>query len=88
MQRRLLAERGSERPRPGYRRGRGDGQGGVAGIGLHRVEAAALLHNTASQRVLERNGFARIGMAPAYLSIAGRWQDHLLFQLIAPEAGG
>ncbi len=59
-----------------------------AGIGLHRVEAATLLHNTASQRVLERNGFARIGMAPAYLSIAGRWQDHLLFQLIAPEAGG
>ena len=59
-----------------------------ARLGLHRVEAATLLHNGGSQRVLERNGFARIGMAPAYLSIAGRWQDHLLFQLIAPAAGG
>jgi [ribosomal protein S5]-alanine N-acetyltransferase len=53
-------------------------------FGLHRVQAATLLHNAASQRVLERNGFVRIGMAPAYLNIAGRWQDHLLFQLIAP----
>jgi [ribosomal protein S5]-alanine N-acetyltransferase len=57
-----------------------------AGLGLHRVEAATLLHNTGSQRVLELNGFARIGMAPAYLNIAGRWQDHLLYQLIAPGA--
>jgi [ribosomal protein S5]-alanine N-acetyltransferase len=53
-------------------------------FGLHRVQAATLLHNVASQRVLERNGFTRIGMAPAYLNIAGRWQDHLLFQLLAP----
>lgn len=53
-------------------------------LGLHRVEAATLLHNAASQRVLERNGFARIGLAPTYLNIAGRWQDHLLFQRIAP----
>jgi len=54
-------------------------------IGLHRIQASTLLHNAASQRVLERNGFVRIGMAPEYLSIAGRWQDHALFQLIAPE---
>lgn len=53
------------------------------GLGLHRVEAATLLHNAASQRVLQRNGFARIGLAPAYLNIAGRWQDHLLFQRLA-----
>ncbi|WP_238993522.1 GNAT family N-acetyltransferase [Nocardioides caldifontis] len=53
-------------------------------LGLHRLQAATLLHNTASQKVLERNGFVRIGMAPAYLSIAGRWQDHLLFQVLAP----
>jgi [ribosomal protein S5]-alanine N-acetyltransferase len=55
-------------------------------IGLHRIQAATLPHNAASQRVLQRNGFARIGMAPEYLSIAGRWQDHILFQLIAPES--
>ena len=56
---------------------------------LHRVQAATLPHNVASQRVLERNGFDRIGLAAAYLKIAGRWQDHVLFQRISPhpEAG-
>lgn len=51
-------------------------------LGLHRLQAATLLHNAASQRVLERTGFERIGMAPRYLQIAGRWQDHVLFQRI------
>jgi [ribosomal protein S5]-alanine N-acetyltransferase len=48
--------------------------------GLHRVQAGTLVHNTASQKVLRRNGFDRIGLAPRYLLIAGRWQDHVLFQ--------
>jgi ribosomal-protein-alanine N-acetyltransferase len=52
-------------------------------LGLHRVQAGTLLHNVASQRVLERNGFTRIGVAPTYLNIAGRWQDHVLFQVVA-----
>jgi [ribosomal protein S5]-alanine N-acetyltransferase len=51
-------------------------------LGLHRVQAATLPHNTGSQRVLARNGFTRIGFAPKYLKIAGRWQDHDLFQVI------
>jgi ribosomal-protein-alanine N-acetyltransferase len=51
-------------------------------LGLHRLQAATLLHNVSSQRVLERAGFERIGVAPKYLQIAGRWQDHLLFQRI------
>ena len=51
---------------------------------LHRVEAGTLLHNVRSQRVLERNGFVRYGMAPQYIKIAGRWQDHALFQLLSP----
>ncbi|WP_223694669.1 GNAT family N-acetyltransferase [Leifsonia poae] len=50
--------------------------------GLHRIQAATLLHNHASQTVLTRTGFERIGVAPAYLKIAGRWQDHVLFQRI------
>ena len=49
-------------------------------LGLHRLEAATLVDNVASQRVLEKNGFARIGLAPRYLHIAGAWRDHLLFQ--------
>ncbi|MDX3378361.1 GNAT family protein [Streptomyces sp. ME02-6991-2A] len=51
-------------------------------IGLHRIEAATLLDNAPSQRVLEKNGFEPIGMAPRYLHINGEWQDHRLFQRI------
>ncbi|NES31693.1 GNAT family N-acetyltransferase [Micromonospora terminaliae] len=54
-------------------------------LGLHRVQAETLLHNVRSQRVLERNGFVRYGMAPEYLNIAGRWQDHLMYQLVRPS---
>jgi [ribosomal protein S5]-alanine N-acetyltransferase len=51
-------------------------------LNLHRVQAETLLHNVRSQRVLKRNGFVRIGMAPAYLNIAGRWQDHVLYPVV------
>lgn len=51
-------------------------------LGLHRIQAETLLDNVRSQRVLERNGFTRIGMAPAYLNIAGKWQDHILYQVL------
>jgi hypothetical protein len=36
--------------------------------------------------VLLRNGFTRIGLAPAHLRIAGRRQDRLLFQRINENA--
>jgi ribosomal-protein-alanine N-acetyltransferase len=49
---------------------------------LHRIEAGTLKHNRSSQRVLERNGFERFGLAPNYLQIDGRWQDHVLFQVV------
>jgi ribosomal-protein-alanine N-acetyltransferase len=55
-------------------------------LGLHRVEAGTLPHNVRSQHVLERNGFTRFGLAPAFLLIAGRWQDHVLYQLLAEDA--
>ncbi|MFD0782626.1 GNAT family N-acetyltransferase [Micromonospora azadirachtae] len=55
-------------------------------LGLHRVQAETLLHNVRSQRVLERNGFVRYGMAPDYLNIAGRWQDHIMYQLVKPSS--
>lgn len=51
-------------------------------LALHRLQAATLLHNHASQSVLTRTGFERIGVAPQYAKIAGRWQDHVLFQRI------
>ncbi|MET0415842.1 MAG: GNAT family protein [Actinoplanes sp.] len=54
-------------------------------LGLHRVEAGTLVHNVASQRVLERNGFQRYGLAPRYLRIAGSWRDHVLFQRLSDD---
>jgi ribosomal-protein-alanine N-acetyltransferase len=52
------------------------------GRGLHRVEAGTLVHNTASQRVLEVAGFEYYGTARKFLFIAGAWQDHRLYQRI------
>ncbi|MGY1815013.1 GNAT family N-acetyltransferase [Blastococcus sp. SYSU D00820] len=56
--------------------------------GLHRLQAGTLVDNLASQRVLARNGFTRIGLAEQYLRIAGRWQDHVLFQRLAGPPRG
>lgn len=51
-------------------------------LGLHRLQAVTLPHNEASQAVLTRAGFERIGFAPSYLQIAGQWRDHVMFQRI------
>lgn len=55
---------------------------------LHRLEAGTLLHNTASQRTLEANGFTAYGTAPGYLFIAGSWQDHRLYQRLLNDRPG
>jgi ribosomal-protein-alanine N-acetyltransferase len=52
---------------------------------LERLEAACLPENAASIRVLEKAGFRREGYARAYLSIAGRRRDHLLFGLVKTD---
>jgi len=52
-------------------------------LALHRLEAAALVDNVPSRRVLEKNGFEQIGLARRYLEIAGEWRDHLLYQRTA-----
>jgi ribosomal-protein-alanine N-acetyltransferase len=49
-------------------------------IGLHRLQAATLVDNVASQGVLRRCDFERIGVATGYLAIAGAWRDHVLWQ--------
>jgi ribosomal-protein-alanine N-acetyltransferase len=72
----------------GERCGRGVATAAVAAVcafafdelELHRLEAGTLLHNVASQIVLDRNGFVPFGVAPSYLRIAGAWSDHVLFQ--------
>jgi [ribosomal protein S5]-alanine N-acetyltransferase len=57
---------------------------------LHRIEAATMLNNFASMRVLESVGFGREGMARGYLKINGRWEDHVLYARLAdgPAPGG
>ncbi len=54
-------------------------------LGLHRLEAACMLANQASIRVLEKNGFRLEGLARKYLKINGVWQDHLLYALLAED---
>ncbi|WP_432979587.1 GNAT family N-acetyltransferase [Dactylosporangium sp. CA-233914] len=62
-----------------------------AELGLHRIEASTLPDNEASQRVLRKNGFERIGQARDYLYLDGTWQESVLFQRILhdrpPPAG-
>jgi len=50
--------------------------------GLHRLEAGTLPDNHASQRVLEKNGFVRYGLARGLLKIDDVWRDHVLFELL------
>ena len=47
-------------------------------IKLHRVEANYIPDNIASEKVLETNGFQKIGISKAYLKINDTWADHQL----------
>jgi ribosomal-protein-alanine N-acetyltransferase len=55
-------------------------------LGLHRIEAACLVDNGASQKLLTRVGFRQEGVARRYLLINGQWADHLLYALLKEEA--
>lgn len=55
-------------------------------LNLHRLEAACLPSNEASRKLLVKAGFRQEGLARRYLQIAGVWQDHVLFALLADEA--
>ena len=54
-------------------------------LGLHRIEAACLPSNEASQRLLRGCGFNEDGFARKYLKIRGEWHDHMLFSLLAED---
>lgn len=51
-------------------------------LDLHRLEAACLLTNQPSIRLLKRVGFVREGVARRYLKINGTWRDHILYALL------
>lgn len=57
-------------------------------VGLHRIQAGTLPHNTASIRVLEKNQFRYEGLAKRYLKINGHWEDHNLYALTREEWDG
>ena len=50
-------------------------------LGLHRLEAACMIDNEPSVRVLKNNKFKEEGYAPRYPKIGGVWTDHRLFAL-------
>lgn len=52
---------------------------------LHRLEAACLPHNNASMRLLDKAGFRREGLARGLVCINGRWQDHIVYALLADD---
>lgn len=54
-------------------------------LGLHRVEAACIPTNVASQGVLEKAGFTREGYARSYLRIDGKWADHILYAVLKDD---
>lgn len=51
---------------------------------LRRVDAFAREDNIGSCRVLEKNGFRRVGMSCGHVHIDGRWRDDVFFQKLAP----
>lgn len=55
------------------------------GLGLHRVQANIIPANSASLRVAAKLGMRREGLALRYLKIDGRWQDHIMFAILADE---
>lgn len=52
---------------------------------LHRLDAGALTTNRASQRVLEKAGFRRIGLLERHFYIAGSWRDHYWYEMLGPD---
>ncbi|WP_422124594.1 GNAT family N-acetyltransferase [Planococcus sp. X10-3] len=54
-------------------------------LGLHRIEAGVMPHNTPSIRALEKAGFEREGIARKNVQINGKWQDHVVMAIINPE---
>lgn len=54
-------------------------------LSLHRVEVNIMPRNAPSLAVAERAGFVREGLSPAYLQIAGKWEDHVRLARVAPD---
>ncbi len=54
-------------------------------MGLHRIEANIMPANTPSRTLARRLGFREEGYARGYLAIAGKWEDHIHYVMLAEE---
>ncbi|MCF2717115.1 GNAT family N-acetyltransferase [Paenibacillus sp. UKAQ_18] len=54
-------------------------------LDLHRIQAGVMPRNTPSNRVMEKAGFRREGLALNYLKINGVWEDHVLYAVTAED---
>lgn len=60
----------------------------VGGLRLHRIEALVALENKSSQRVIEKLGFAREGVAREAEFVDGRYLDHIQYSFLRTDGGG
>src|SRR5262249_1277508 len=60
---------------------------GFEQLGLHRIEIVTAVGNVASQRVAEKAGAVRAGVARKRLLIRGASEDAVLFSLIPSDLG-
>jgi ribosomal-protein-serine acetyltransferase len=58
---------------------------GFRRLGLHRIEAHVATENRRSQRVPEKLGFTREGIAREIELVNGRWLDHVQYSLLARD---
>lgn len=52
---------------------------------LHRIEVNMMPSNLPSQKVVQKLGFAKEGLAKKYLKINGKWEDHIHFSLLRED---
>nr|WP_281201113.1 GNAT family N-acetyltransferase [Orenia metallireducens] len=52
---------------------------------LHRIEANIMPKNNPSLRVVQKLGFYNEGLAKKYLTINGKWEDHIHMVLLNEE---
>lgn len=51
-------------------------------VGMQRIRCAAATNNLQSQRVIERLGFSREGLARRAEALNGDWVDHIVYSLL------
>jgi RimJ/RimL family protein N-acetyltransferase len=56
-----------------------------AELGLHRVQAHALVRNPGSWRVMEKAGMAREGVLRGYVHKGGVFEDIVAYAVLRPE---